>query len=631
MPFLSPMFSDHMVLQRGKPNVFWGWTTPGASVRVTLAELEATVTAAADGRWEARLQPPPAGGPYAVTITGPQTVELQDVMVGDVWLCSGQSNMNVGLGRVDGGAEAVAAADHPNLRLFIVQQKVAYAPAAVPRASGWKVCTPETVGGAGGFSAVAYFFARTLQAHVDVPVGLIQAAVGGSPAESWISEAALQTVGQFDAPLAAIARLREQGGPQHGSFLMHWLDEYDTGLRDDTWAAPAFDDSSWTSVPLPGNASALGLEAAGVAWFRREVTLPDPLPAGPARIILGVVDKMDTTWINGRWVGASSWVENPRSYGVPAGVLQPGRNVVAVRVFQRAANGGFKSPAETLRLTLGDGSTIPLAGEWKRAISVDARPPHPMPLGFENYATMPVVLQQGMIRPVAPLAIRGAIWYQGEANFERAHQYRTLLPALIRDWRALFAQGDFPFYIVSLPAFMARRDTPGDDAWAELREAQALTVRNVPHTALAVTVDTGDADDIHPTNKQPVGERLAWCALALEYQKDVPYAGPTFSSAEKTAGGMRLHFEPTDGGLVVRGDRLAEFAIAGADRVWHWADAKIEGDTILVSSPQVPEPVAVRYAWQANPAATLFNGAGLPAAPFRTDDWPAITASHAPW
>jgi sialate O-acetylesterase len=292
--------------------------------------------------------------------------------------------------------------------------------------------------------------------------------------------------------------------------------------------------------------------------------------------------------------------------------------------------GGFMTQPDGLRLELGDGTKIPLAGEWRGALSVDARPPHPLPPGFENWPVMPSVLYQGMLEPVAPLAIAGAIWYQGEANAGRAWQYRTLLPAMIGDWRKLFRQGDFPFYIVSLPAFMHRRDQPGDDSWAELREAQAFAARTVKNSGLAVTIDTGDADNIHPLDKKVVGERLARCALAGEYGKKIPCAGPAYSSLERLPGALKLHFRHTDGGLVVQGDKPAEFAIAGKDHQWHWADARVEGDSVVVSSPLVPEPQAARYAWQANPAATLYNGAGLPAVPFRTDDWPGITGSRKP-
>jgi len=259
---------------------------------------------------------------------------------------------------------------------------------------------------------------------------------------------------------------------------------------------------------------------------------------------------------------------------------------------------------------------------------VDARPPHPLPLGFENWPVMPSVLYNGMIAPVAPLSIAGAIWYQGEANTSRALQYRSLLPAMIADWRRAFGQGDFPFYIVSLAAYMKHKETPGDDGWAELRESQDFAARTVPNSALAVTIDVGDANDIHPKEKKVVGERLALCALAQHYGKKVVASGPTFESVEELPGALKLHFRNADGGLIVKGDKLGEFSVAGADRRWYWAEARIEGDSVIVSSSQVPDPKAARYAWQANPTATLFNGAGLPAVPFRTDTGPGPTASR---
>ena len=244
---------------------------------------------------------------------------------------------------------------------------------------------------------------------------------------------------------------------------------------------------------------------------------------------------------------------------------------------------------------------------------------------------MPSVLYEGMLAPIAPLSITGALWYQGEQNSERGFQYRRILPAMIEDWRKLFGQGDFPFYIVSLPTFRQRSATPSDDTWAETRESQALTAATVRNSCLAVTIDTGDPDNLHPKDKQPVGERLALCALAKQYGKKVVYSGPTLASVERLPGSIRLHFANTDGGLVVKGAKLEEFAIAGEDRKWYWADAHIEGDTVVVSSPSVPNPKEVRYAWQSNPAATLFNGAGLPAGPFRTDTWPGITEGQRPY
>ena len=632
LPFVSPMFGDNMVLQRGKPIRFWGWARAGESVRVEMAGHAATAVTGTDGRWQAELEAPAPGGPYTVKITGPeQSMVLHEVLVGDVWLCGGQSNMELGLARTRNGADEIKAAQHPEIRLFLVQKHVAYSPAAVPQGS-WKICSPQTVAEGAGFSAVAYFFGRKLQDELHVPIGLIEDCWGGTPAESWMSPESLHKLKDFDAPLAEIERLHAKGGPESGSFLMNWLDEYDVGSQSNNWSAADLNDSSWKPVQIPGGFLELGVaDVPSICWFRKELTLPDPLPAGQATLCLGSIEKMDTAYLNGQWVGASSWVENPRAYGIKDGVLKPGRNVLAVRVFKLKPQGGFLSKPDALRLVLGDQSAIPLAGEWKGALSVDARPPHSLPLTFENYPTMPIVLFDGMIQPVAPLSLRGAIWYQGEANAERAHQYRTLLPAMIGDWRKLFRQGDFPFYIVSLPAFMHHRDQPGDDSWAELREAQALTARTVKNSALAVTIDTGDPDNIHPKDKQVVGERLALCALANEYGEKIPWAGPTFASMTHLPGALKLRFNHTEGGLVVKGDRPGEFSVTGKDRQWHWAEARVEGDSVIVSSPAVPDPQAARYAWQANPAATLFNGIGLPAVPFRTDNWPGVTDTHKPW
>jgi len=630
LPFVCPMFGDNMVLQRGKPVRFWGWAKPGESIRVELDGRTAQVGTGSDGRWQAEIKSPAPGGPYTVKIIGAeQSVVLHEVLVGDVWLCGGQSNMELPLIRTRNGADEIKNGDHPEIRFFKVHSHVSYSPTSLPQGS-WNICSPQTVAEGGGFSAVAYFFGRKLQEELHVPIGLIQDCMGGTPAESWTSPESLHELKDFDELLAEIEKLHAKGGPEYGSFLMHWLDEYDIG--NNLWSAANFDDSSWKTVQVPGGFSELGVaDVPSVCWFRKEFTLPDALPAGKAILFLGSIEKMDTAYLNGQWVGASSWVENPRVYAINDGVLKPGRNVLAVRVFKMKPIGGFLGKPEELRLMLGDKTVIPLAGEWKGALSVDARPPHPLPLAFENYPTMPGVLYEGMIEPVAPFSIRGAIWYQGEANFQRAHQYQTLLPMLIGDWRRLFNEGDFPFYIVSLPAFMRHRDEPGDDAWAELREAQALTAANVKNSALAVTVDTGEADNIHPKDKQVVGERLALCALANEYGKEIPDAGPTFASVTKLPGALKLHFKNTDGGLAVKGDKLEEFSVAGEDRKWHWADAKVEGDCVVVSSSAVVKPVAARYAWQANPTATLFNGVGLPAVPFRTDNWPGMTENAKPW
>jgi sialate O-acetylesterase len=627
LPFVSTIFGDNMVLQRGKKNTIWGWSDPGDKVRVEIAGKHASGRAGPDRRWQVKMQPPAVGGPYTIKISGHQSVELHNVLVGDVWLCGGQSNMQVALRFARNGEEEVKAANFPEIRFFSVGPHSAYHHTEVVEGS-WKVVSPET---ADHVSAVAYYFAHKVQQEIHVPIGLVVDALGGTPAETWTSATALRPLKDFDVPLAELETLAATGAPEYGNYIMHWYDQYDVGIKGN-WAGPDLDDSTWEMVEIPGGFSDLGVpETPAVAWFRKEIVVADPLPAGRALLFLGSIERMDTAYINGTQVGASAWVENPRVYFIPDGVLKPGKNVVAIRVLKTKPQGGFLAKPEELRLELGEKTSIALAGKWKGQLSVDARPPHPLPIGYENWPVMPSVLYEGMLAPIAPLSITGALWYQGEQNSERGFQYRRILPAMIEDWRKLFGQGDFPFYIVSLPTFRQRSATPIEDTWAETRESQAFTAATVRNSCLAVTIDTGDPDNLHPKDKQPVGERLALCALAKQYGKKVAYAGPTLASVERLPNSVRLHFAHTDGGLVVKGAKLEEFAIAGEDRKWYWADARIEGDTIIVSSPWVPNPKEVRYAWQSNPAATLFNGAGLPAGPFRTDTWPGMTEGQRPY
>jgi len=627
LPFVSPVFGDNMVLQRGKPDIIWGWSDPGDTVRVQIGDNTATSTTGPDRRWQVKLQPPAPGGPYTVKITGAQTVELHNVLVGDVWLCGGQSNMGLPLKFTKNADNDIKAANYPDIRFFTVQGHPAYHHVDVIEGN-WQVVSPQT---ASRISAVGYYFARRVQQDIRVPIGLVIDAVGGTPAEAWASADALRPLHDFDVPLAELDRLKAENAPEYGNYVMHWYDRYDIGQKNN-WAVPDLDDSNWKSVPIPGAFAELGVpDTPAVAWFRKEITLPDSLPAGRAMIYLGEIERMDTVYINGKSVGGSAWVENPRVYPV-GDAVKPGRNVIAIRVLKTTPDGGFLSKSEDLHLTLGDQTSIPLAGQWKGKLSVDARPPTPLPIAYENWPVMPTVLYEGMLVPIAPLSISGAIWYQGEQNSPRGYQYRKILPAMIADWRSLFGQGDFPFYIVSLPAFTKRSPVPVDgDDWTETRESQATAAASVPNSCLAVTIDTGDPDNIHAKDKQPVGDRLAFCALAKYYGKNVVYSGPTLESVERLPGSMRLRFGHTDGGLVVKGPKLEEFSIAGDERKWFWADARIQGDTIIVSSPSVSNPTQVRYAWQSNPAATLFNGAGLPAAPFRTDTWPGKTEGHRPY
>jgi len=627
LPLVSPIFGDNMVLQRGKADTIWGWSRPGTAIHLELAGSAVSGVAGPGGRWQLTFAPPPAGGPYTLEVTdGQRTAELRNVLVGDVWICGGQSNMELPLRFTDDAAEVMKRANDPQIRYFTVAEHTAYRPTHTLEGS-WKVVSPQT---AGELSAVAFYFGRSLQRRLHVPVGLVVDAVGGSAGETWASAASLRPLHDYDIPLAKLARFASEGLPPYGNYIMPWYDRYDLGLKR-KWYAPDYQDSGWKRVHLPGGFADLGLSVTpAVAWFRREISLPRP-PVGPALISLGEVERMDTVYVNGTLVGASAWVEHPRIYLIPAAVLKQGRNLIAIRVFKTQPHGGFLGKAADLRLTLADHTVIPLAGPWRGRISVDARPPHPMPLHFANWPVLPTVLYNGMLVPVAPLSITGAIWYQGEQNSPRGYEYRKLLPAVIASWRQLFGQGDFPFYIVQLPAFGPRSALPTDDGWADIRESQALVAASVPHSCLAVTTDVGDANSLHPGNKRPVGERLARCALARHYGRQVVDSGPTVAAVTRRAHSIRLRFAHANDGLVAKGGRLEGFTVAGRDRKWHRAEARIHGRVVIVSAPAVPHPTQVRYDWQSNPTATLFNGAGLPAGPFRTDDWPLITQHQRPY
>ncbi len=626
LPFLSPIFGNHMVLQRDQANRIWGWTTPGAAVRLTIEGETQEARADDDGRWEIRFAPPAVGGPYQLQLQGAadnEMVSLTDVLVGDVWLCSGQSNMAVPVGFMDGADTVLATADNDQIRLFTVRGTAAYSPKATIGGE-WQVSTPET---ARGFSAVGYLLGQGLQRELGVPIGLVTAAVGGTAIECWISPAGLAPFEEFAPKLAEMERLVAAGvANEYGSFLMHWLDDHDVGQdADPAWSVAELDDTDWADVTVPNGVDELGLgEHPGVVWLRKTITLPDPVPAGDARLFLGRVDKMDTSYVNGTWVGASSWVDNPRRHRVPADLLHPGENVIAVRIFKRAGPGGIPANDDGLPyLQLGDETRIDLTGTWKGRLSVNAAPPHPLPLDFENYATAPIVEYQGFIAPLAGLAIRGAAWYQGEANQGYPESYYDLLPALINDWRTHFGQGDFPFLVIGLPQFMGRSDDPGfSNGWTRVRDAQWTATQFTRRTAFVNTVDTGDLGDIHPRDKLPVGTRTVQAALGLAYGRDVVGNGPELRGFEVRGDAAILHFAHAEGGLDLRGEgRDRAFAVAGADRIWHWATPTLEGDTVVLRAAEVPAPVAVRYAWQSSPFTPLYNGAGLPAVPFRTDRW----------
>jgi sialate O-acetylesterase len=640
---LPALVGSHMVLQRGRPVPVWGWAAPGEQVSITFrGKTYAASAPDATGRWQATLPATPAGGPYELMVKGQNTLVLTDVLVGDVWLASGQSNMQMPVKDLPGGYQPVqqadqeiAAANWPNIRFFTVSQTVAYRPQAEVAGSGWRVCSPATVA---QLSAVAYFFGRDLYQRYKVPMGLLVSSWGGTPAEAWTSAEGLQALPAFGGQVADFARRTTSLNHDQLAYqarqreLLRNVRAYDHGYlpNGQTWAAPTFDARTWPTMPVPGIWESMpGLATYdGVVWLRKEIDLPASLASQPLTLTLGKIDDADSTFVNGVRVGFGSGYNELRRYLVPTGLLHPGRNVIAVRVVDTGGGGGITGEPAELALSPANGTpALSLAGPWQYQLGLDpqVQPLPPVPGGGEH---APTALYNGMIAPLQPFALKGVIWYQGESNADRAAQYRTLFPALIADWRRHW-NAELPFLFVQLASFMPARPTPTESAWAELREAQALTLR-VPGTGMATAIDIGEAADIHPHNKQEVGRRLALAARHVAYgDKAVGYTGPAYASLAVTGGAIRLRFSQPGTGLVVKnGSALHGFAVAGADRQFHWATAKVVGNEVEVQSPAVPQPVAVRYDWADNPSGNLINKEGLPAVPFRTDDWPLSTASH---
>jgi len=632
---LNSLLSDGAVLQRGSPITVFGTAADGEKIRVRMGSQVST-TVAQDGRWLVRLKPLAAGGPYTLTATGPHnTVTARDMLVGEVWVCSGQSNMGMNVASTSTGAQAIARADDPQLRLYHVPNVPAAAPVADANTQ-WHAATPQSVP---SFSAVGYYFGRDLRKALGVPVGLIEAEWGGTPAQAWVSGSALEKLPDFQATVAAF---REQ--QKDPAFFKNksdaWYARHDPGSAGRTWADPAFSDMDWQTINQPVAFSksanpAFSAPFQGVAWFRKVVDVPTAFVGKDLTLLLGPIDDGDTTYFNGVKVGSlSDWQQN-RDYTVPAALVKPGRNVIAIRLLNRDGDGGIYGKPEQLSLqATGRSTALPLAGPWRYKIGTPLPGNDPVPTdnGLDPF-TAPAVLYNGMIAPLTRYGIRGVVWYQGESNTYNPVQYRTLFPTLIADWRSHWGEGNLPFYFVQLAPFMSIADQPQKSAWAELREVQRLTVSAVPNTAMAVITDVGDTHAIHPTRKAPVGDRLARNAEALVYRLPVEYSGPKYTAMTITGSQIVLRFthaaglhtqavQDGNGTQVAPADTVTGFAVAGADGKYVNAGARIVGDKVAVSSPQVAVPVAVRYGWADYPLVNLYNTAGLPASPFETEPFP---------
>jgi len=535
-----------------------------------------------------------------------------------VYLCSGQSNMQWALAGANNPQQEIAAANFPNIRLFTVANTLKAEPledVAVP--TNWQVCSPET---AGAFSAVAYFFGRELNQKLNVPIGLINSSWGGTIAEAWTSRETIAAMPEYQDLLLSKDANANSDLPL-SERMAQWWKLNDPGSKGNMWAHPAWNDAPWKEMTLPQLWETGGLpDFDGIAWFRRAVNIPENLAGKSLILHLGAVDDRDTTFWNGVQIGAAEGWQTPRNYVVPAELVKAGRNVIAVRVFDGAGGGGISGNAlpggQRMRLDSEGTDPIFLDGPWKYQPTRALKDLTPVPSDFHSNPNQATVLYNGMIAPLVPFALRGAIWYQGESNADYPELYRKLFPAMIRDWRKHFGQ-DFGFYYVQLANYLPRVDTPNQGGWAHLREAQRATL-SLPKTGMATIIDAGSATDIHPRDKQTVGKRLALVALAKEYGQKILFSGPAVRTWKIEGDKIRVFFAHAQGLKTL--DNLAPkgFIIAGADGKFAWATARIEGDAVVLSSDAVKKPTAVRYAWANNPEVNLVNAAGLPAVPFRS-------------
>lgn len=648
---LPAVIGDGMVLQQNAEVTLWGWASPGEKIAIWVSwtdqnsllvkgnesapghQLGAAVEAGEGGVWRYRFKTPPAAEGNVpsqwIRIRGHNEMLIKDVLIGDVWLCSGQSNMEWTVQGAANAQEELKHADHPNIRLFVVQNAVAPEPQKDCKGS-WAAASAASVK---DFSATGYYFGINVQKAVNIPLGLIASDWGGTPAEAWTSEITLKTMPEWADGLAAVAKLR--GDPaaikrDYDAAVAGWLkkfDEFEPGSHGNVWSDPKLDDSDWKPMDQPKAWDGDLANFDGTVWVRRAIDVPADWAGKALTLELGPIDDHDTTWFNGVKVGEmmdEGTHATPRVYTVPAELVKAGKAVIAVRMLDTQVTGGMWGTADQLKIGPKDGKSMSLAGPWKSKVGIELAklPRRPRQPGIGP--GQPTSLYNGMIEPLTPMAIRGAIWYQGESNRDRAFQYRTLFPGMIKDWRARFGSGDFPFYFVQIAPFGYGNDK-GEAA--ELREAQMMTL-SLPNTGMAVTMDIGNPADIHPTNKQDVGRRLALWALAKNYGQAVEYSGPLYKSMKVDGSNVRLTFDHAAG--LTSGDKPpSHFTIAGEDRKFVPATAVVVGETVLVASKSVSHPVAVRFAWGAADEPNLKNKAGLPASSFRTDDWPGLTQPKA--
>ena len=625
---VANIFGNNMVIQRDSVVPIWGWSDAGDNVTVSAKGQSVKAVADKDGRWKVELQPIAVGEPFNMKITGSHNeLEIKNVLAGEVWICGGQSNMAWTVGRSRNAEKEIANANYPLIRQVKIDRGVDTQPQDDIGNSGWKLSSPET---AGNFTAVGFYFARKLHQETGLPVGLINCNWGETRVEAWTSAASIKTHPDYASQIAEIEHEHqnlEQAQADFEKELAKWKVKYKTSIESkDAFANRDLDDSSWKALNVPGGWESQGINGFdGLAWYRKRFEVPQEWVGKKLTLSLAKVDDNDRTFVNGTMIGSTNGANKNRSYKIPASVIESTTVDVAVQVHDSRQRGGLIGPADAMAIQLNDESKMEISGNWKFKTTVSQKdlPRRPKGPGFDGPHN-PTALFNAMLNPIIPYGVRGAIWYQGESNAGRAHQYRTLFPMLIQDWRKHWKQ-ELPFYWVQLANFRAVKDEPAPSDWAELREAQSMTLK-LPSTGEAIIIDIGEAKDIHPRNKQDVGKRLAYIALNKHYGIAANYSGPRYKSLAIESNRIRLDFEFNEGLKSANGQKLSQFAIAGEDKKFFWANAAIEGNQVIVYSDDVPEPKAVRYAWADNPqGCNLTNASELPASPFRTDDWPGVT------
>ena len=623
---LPRIFGDGMVLQRQAPLPVWGWSAPGGSVTVRLGAAARTATAGADGAWRVTLPQQTAVGPHRLVVrSGSDSVVVHDILVGDVWVASGQSNMEWPVAQAQGAGQLIAGAHDAGIRHFKVPKSWSGEPEARLAGGEWRTASPQAVG---EFSAVAYSFARELRTRDrTVPIGIINSTWSGSRIEAWMDAASLGVdATAMAAKMQAVRDADERAQAEARARLARWPANPDDAL----WKDADLDDGDWDTIPVPGLWEAAGYKMDGVAWYRTSFELSAAEAAKGITLGLGMIDDSDDTWVNGTRVGGltNRW-DTPREYRVGPEALRSGTNHIAVRVTDTGGGGGIHDThSDPSRHAATDLPYVQPQSNVRRALPEKwkFRPASVTVVVDDDKNQIETLLFNRMIHPLQPYPLRGILWYQGEANANtvaEAHRYRDQFASLIRAWRADWAQPDLPFLWVQLASFRSGADTASESPWSVLRESQSATLA-LPGTAQAVTIDIGDADDIHPRNKQEVGRRLALAARHVAYGESLMYSGPLYRAVEFEGRNARIAFDTQGSTLAVRGGGQAVqgFEVAGDDRRFHPAQATIEGGGVVVSSEAVAQPKAVRYAWRDNPEdADLVNREGLPASPFRTDEW----------